>query len=137
MTACATCATEVRANAKFCDEGSTPIDEGSTPITVSPNTAEYKQVTVLFADVVHSVAIAATVSAERLRDHEGSSRQVSNGVDAVNNSRRIRRSCHVFSRSFRLNQARLFAAQRTSSRAGARDSNPYSFHSFSPTFVEH
>ena len=100
MTACATCATEVRANAKFCDEGSTPIDEGSTPITVSPNTAEYKQVTVLFADVVHSVAIAATVSAERLRDHEGSSRQVSNGVDAVNTSRRIRRSCHVFSRTF-------------------------------------
>src|SRR4029078_5606637 len=103
MTACATCATEVRANAKFCDEGSTPIDEGSTPITVSPNTAEYKQVPVLCADVVHSVAIAPTVSAERLRDHEGSSRQVSNGVDAVNTSRRIRRACAVVARSFRLN----------------------------------
>ena len=30
-------------------------------------TAEYKQVTVLFADVVHSMDIAAAVGAERLR----------------------------------------------------------------------
>ena len=30
--------------------------------------AEYKQVTVLFADVVHSMDIAATVGAERLRE---------------------------------------------------------------------
>ena len=32
------------------------------------NHAEYKQVTVLFADVVHSMDIAATVGAERLRE---------------------------------------------------------------------
>jgi len=31
-------------------------------------TAEYKQVTVLFADVVHSMEIAAAVGAERLRE---------------------------------------------------------------------
>ena len=33
-----------------------------------PTTAEYKQVTVLFADVVHSMDIAATVGPERLRE---------------------------------------------------------------------
>jgi class 3 adenylate cyclase len=32
------------------------------------STAEYKQVTVLFADVVRSAAIAASVDIERLRD---------------------------------------------------------------------
>jgi adenylate cyclase len=35
---------------------------------VSVTSAEYKQVTVLFADVVHSMDIAATVGAERLRE---------------------------------------------------------------------
>jgi adenylate cyclase len=34
----------------------------------SPKSAEYKQVTVLFADVVHSMDIAAAVGAERLRE---------------------------------------------------------------------
>ena len=33
-----------------------------------PRPAEYKQVTVLFADVVHSMDIAAAVGAERLRE---------------------------------------------------------------------
>ena len=33
-----------------------------------PQPAEYKQVTVLFADVVHSMDIAAAVGAERLRE---------------------------------------------------------------------
>ena len=33
--------------------------------------AEYKQVTVLFADAVHSMDIAATVGAERLREIMG------------------------------------------------------------------
>jgi class 3 adenylate cyclase len=35
---------------------------------VSREPAEYKQVTVLFADVVHSMEIAAAVGAERLRE---------------------------------------------------------------------
>ena len=35
---------------------------------LTPGVAEYKQVTVLFADVVHSIDIAKAVSAERLRE---------------------------------------------------------------------
>jgi adenylate cyclase len=58
--ACAACGTALRANAKFCDECGAPI--------ASQKTAEYKQVTVLFADVVHSMDIAAAVGAERLRE---------------------------------------------------------------------
>jgi class 3 adenylate cyclase len=37
-------------------------------LTQARQSAEYKQVTVLFADVVHSMNIAATVGAERLRE---------------------------------------------------------------------
>ncbi|WP_197518312.1 zinc-ribbon domain-containing protein, partial [Mycobacterium sp. E3198] len=56
---CARCDAELRPTAKFCDEC------GSS---VSPTRAEYKQVTVLFADVVHSMDIAAAVGPERLRE---------------------------------------------------------------------
>jgi len=59
--ACGSCGTEVSATAKFCSEC-------SAPITLPHRTAEYKQVTVLFADVVHSMDIAAAVGAERLRE---------------------------------------------------------------------
>lgn len=58
---CQLCGTGLRVGAKFCDEC-------GTPITDSRRTAEYKQVTVLFADVVHSMDIAAAVGAERLRE---------------------------------------------------------------------
>ena len=47
--------------AKFCNQC------GATVAQVS-RSAEYKQVTVLFADVVHSMDIAAEVGAERLRE---------------------------------------------------------------------
>jgi class 3 adenylate cyclase len=47
--------------AKFCSECGTPVTQATQP-------AEYKQVTVLFADVVHSMDIAAAVGAERLRE---------------------------------------------------------------------
>jgi class 3 adenylate cyclase len=57
---CASCGTGPRENTKFCDEC-------GAPTAVSCNTAEYKQVTVLFADVVHSMDIAAAVDVERLR----------------------------------------------------------------------
>ncbi|MGH3578137.1 MAG: adenylate/guanylate cyclase domain-containing protein, partial [Mycobacterium sp.] len=57
--ACVTCGTELRENAKFCDECGAAVS--------SAKPAEYKQVTVLFADVVHSMDIAAAVGAERLR----------------------------------------------------------------------
>ena len=58
---CGSCGTELPPNSKFCNECGAPVTE------VSPS-AEYKQVTVLFADVVHSMDIAATVDLERLRD---------------------------------------------------------------------
>ena len=60
-TACRRCGTEVSATAKFCGECGSPIGLPGTQ-------AEYKQVTVLFADVVRSMDIAAAVGAERLRE---------------------------------------------------------------------
>ena len=58
---CGSCGTQLGATAKFCSACGTPVSH----VTQS---AEYKQVTVLFADVVHSVDIAAAVGAERLRE---------------------------------------------------------------------
>src|SRR5246500_5336722 len=60
-TACRTCGTQPREGARFCDACGSVI----APVTEH---AEYKQVTVLFADVVHSMDIASTVGAERLRE---------------------------------------------------------------------
>ncbi len=57
---CRACGTEPRAGARFCDVC-------GAPVKVAPN-AEYKQVTVLFADVVRSMDIATTLGAERLRE---------------------------------------------------------------------
>jgi class 3 adenylate cyclase len=61
VAACRTCGTESLEHARFCHECGSPIEDADTR-------AEYKQVTVLFADVVHSMDIAATVGAERLRE---------------------------------------------------------------------
>ena len=58
---CGSCGVHASATAKFCSECGTPLS-GVT------RSAEYKQVTVLFADVVHSMGIAAAVGAERLRE---------------------------------------------------------------------
>ena len=58
--ACGSCGTGLRVNAKFCDEC-------GAPTAVSADTAKYKQVTVLFADVVRSMDIAAALDLERLR----------------------------------------------------------------------
>src|SRR5277367_565359 len=60
-TACRNCGTEPRAGARFCDACGAPVTQQDTH-------AEYKQVTVLFADVVHSMDIAAAVGPERLRE---------------------------------------------------------------------
>ena len=59
--ACGSCGTGLRDNAKYCDEC-------GTPTATAADTAKYKQVTVLFADVVRSMDIAATVDVERLRE---------------------------------------------------------------------
>src|SRR5277367_6079027 len=58
---CGSCGTELPPNSKFCNECGAAIATATTP-------AEFKQVTVLFADVVHSMDIAAAVGAERLRE---------------------------------------------------------------------
>ena len=58
---CRSCGTELPPNSKFCNECGAPVTQVS-------RSAEYKQVTILFADVVHSMDIAASVGAERLRE---------------------------------------------------------------------
>ena len=61
IAACRTCGTEPLENARFCHVCGSPVEDSDTR-------AEYKQVTVLFADVVQSMSIAAVVGAERLRE---------------------------------------------------------------------
>jgi class 3 adenylate cyclase len=58
---CGSCGTVLNEKAKFCSECGAAVSVGAP-------TAEYKQVTVLFADVVHSMDIASAVGAERLRE---------------------------------------------------------------------
>jgi adenylate cyclase len=58
---CGSCGTELPPNSKFCNECGAAVASATIP-------AEYKQVTVLFTDVVRSMDIAATVGAERLRE---------------------------------------------------------------------
>ena len=58
---CGTCGAELPPNSKFCNECGAAVAASAKP-------AEYKQVTVLFTDVVHSMDIAAAVGAERLRE---------------------------------------------------------------------
>ena len=60
---CGACGAGLRDGARFCDACGTAVAADSH--------AEYKQVTVLFADVVHSMDIAAAVGAERLREIMG------------------------------------------------------------------
>jgi class 3 adenylate cyclase len=58
---CRSCGADPRADARFCDGC------GAT-LSADHGRAEFKQVTVMFADVVHSMDIAAEVGAERLRE---------------------------------------------------------------------
>ena len=58
---CGSCGTELSEKAKFCSECGAAVRS-------APKPAEYKQVTVLFADVVHSMDMAAAVGPERLRE---------------------------------------------------------------------
>ena len=61
---CGACGAELRHGARFCDAC-------GSPVAAIDSHAEYKQVTVLFADVVHSMDIAAALGAERLREVMG------------------------------------------------------------------
>jgi len=58
---CPSCSAELAGTPRFCSECGAPVSR-------APSAAEYKQVTVLFADVVHSMDIAAAVGTERLRE---------------------------------------------------------------------
>lgn len=58
---CRSCGAEPRVGARFCDACGSPIASSTDP-------AEYKQVTVLFADVVRSMEFAAVLDPERLRE---------------------------------------------------------------------
>jgi len=61
VAACRACGAEPLENARFCHSCGSPVNGADTH-------PEYKQVTVLFADVVHSMDIATAVGAERLRE---------------------------------------------------------------------
>ena len=61
VPACRACGTVPLEDARFCHRCGSPVDD-------TASRAEYKQVTVLFADVVQSMDIAAAVGAERLRE---------------------------------------------------------------------
>lgn len=61
MTACGSCGNDLRASARFCDQC-------GAPAALPGDTANYKQVTVLFADVVRSMDLAAALDIERLRE---------------------------------------------------------------------
>jgi class 3 adenylate cyclase len=61
VAACQTCGTEPLKHARFCHGCGSPVRH-------SEARAEYKQVTVLFADVVSSMDIAVAVGPERLRE---------------------------------------------------------------------
>ncbi|WP_156763000.1 adenylate/guanylate cyclase domain-containing protein [Mycobacterium sp. E787] len=61
MAVCRTCGTEPLADARFCHGCGSPLEDAGVR-------AEYKQVTVVFADVVHSMEIASAVGPERLRE---------------------------------------------------------------------
>ena len=58
---CRSCGAVPHERARFCDTC-------GSQLVSSVDTAEYKQVTVLFADVVHSMDIAAALDVERLRE---------------------------------------------------------------------
>lgn len=59
--ACRSCGSTPHDGARFCDAC-------GSQLSAATDAAEYKQVTVLFADVVRSMNIAATVDLERLRE---------------------------------------------------------------------
>ena len=61
VTACLACGTGLLEDARFCHGCGSPVAQADTH-------AEYKQVTVLFADVVRSMEIASDVGPERLRE---------------------------------------------------------------------
>lgn len=70
---CASCGSSLAAAARFCSQCGRARDQAG-------QSAEYKQVTVLFADVVHSMDLAAALGAERLREIMGALMDCSTAV---------------------------------------------------------
>src|SRR5690348_7886184 len=58
---CAACGNDLRANARFCDSC-------GSPVVAERAVGERKQITVLFADVVGSMKLAAKLDPERLQE---------------------------------------------------------------------
>ena len=58
---CGSCGNDLRAKSRFCDVC-------GAPVSPRPVAGEHKQVTVLFADVVGSMRLAATLDTERLQE---------------------------------------------------------------------
>lgn len=58
---CGSCGHDLRAGARFCDSCGVPVSQQHTD-------GEHKQITVLFADVVGSMQLAARLDAERLQE---------------------------------------------------------------------
>jgi adenylate cyclase len=58
---CGSCGSDLRENARYCDVCGSPVSRSSA-------TSEHKQVTVLFADVVGSMKLAAALDTERLQE---------------------------------------------------------------------
>ena len=63
-TVCRSCGAALHEGARFCDACGAAV----AARTSKADAAEYKQVTVLFADVVRSMDIAAALDMERLRE---------------------------------------------------------------------
>ncbi|MCV7069185.1 AAA family ATPase [Mycolicibacterium rufum] len=61
IASCGSCGNDLRARARFCDVCGSAVRAG-------PASGEHKLVTVLFADVVGSMRLAAALDAERLRE---------------------------------------------------------------------
>lgn len=60
VASCGSCGNDLRAKSRFCDMCGSPVSP--------PAVSEHKHVTVLFADVVGSMELAAALDAERLRE---------------------------------------------------------------------
>jgi zinc-ribbon domain len=68
--ACRTCGTELQENARFCHACGSSVASSHEP-------AEYKQVTVLFANVVRSMDIASTIGCGAVaRNHDGAGQRL-------------------------------------------------------------
>ncbi|MGH7895770.1 MAG: double zinc ribbon domain-containing protein, partial [Candidatus Binatia bacterium] len=66
---CGACGVEMSVGARFCHACGTPVsDPAASPPAHAPDTAERRQVTVVFCDLVESTALSQRIDPEQLRD---------------------------------------------------------------------